>query len=120
MKQISIMSNLIGKSLLTMGAGIALSVTMTFSSAAVQTGMVTLSGHVPVIVTHLQPSGQLSVETNLNLAIGLPLRNPEALSNLLVQIYDPASTNYHRYLTPGQFTAQFGPTEAVYQTVINF
>ena len=36
------------------------------------------------------------------------------------EIYDPASTNYHRYLTPEQFTEQFGPTETDYQSVIDF
>ena len=56
----------------------------------------------------------------MNLAIGLPLRNQEALTNLLQQIYDPASPNFHHYLTPEEFTAQFGPTEQDYQAVIDF
>jgi uncharacterized repeat protein (TIGR03803 family) len=56
----------------------------------------------------------------LNLAIGLPLRNQEALTNRLRQIYDPASPNYRHYLTPEQFTEQFGPTEKDYQAVISF
>src|SRR5208283_6167451 len=51
---------------------------------------------------------------------GLPLRNQEELTNLLEQIYDPARTNYHHYLTPEEFTARFGPTEADYQKVIEF
>ena len=56
----------------------------------------------------------------MNLAIGLPLRNTEALTNLLEQVYDPASPNYHHYLTPEQFTQQFGPTEQDYQQVKEF
>ena len=44
--------------------------------------------------------GFLPGTTRLNLAIGLPLRNGEALTNLLRQIYDPASAQYHHYLTP--------------------
>ena len=70
-----------------------------------------LRGHIPRAVTelHLQPVGQLSGSTNLYLAIGLPLRNQEELNNLLQQIYDPASPNYHHYLTPEQFTERFGP-----------
>jgi hypothetical protein len=39
---------------------------------------------------------------------------------LLRQIYDPASPNYHHYLTPAEFTAQFGPTEVDYQEVIQY
>ena len=56
----------------------------------------------------------------LNLAIGLPLRNRPALTNLLQQLYDPRSANFHRYLTPEQFTGKFGPTDADYQALISF
>jgi hypothetical protein len=82
--------------------------------------MRTLSGHVPTVVKRLTPTGRLSAGTQLNLAIGLPLRNPAALSNLLHQIYDPASPNYRHYLTPAQFTEQFGPTEDDYRALIAF
>jgi subtilase family serine protease len=69
---------------------------------------------------HLQPMGRLPGSQGLHLAIGLPLRNPQILDDLFAQIYDPTSTNYHHYLTPEQFTEQFGPTERDYETVINF
>jgi subtilase family serine protease len=75
---------------------------------------------VPAIVKSLQPLGRLPGTNHLNLAIGLPLRNPAALSNLFQQIYDPVSPNYRHYLTPEQFTERFGPTEADYQAVIAF
>ena len=66
----------------------------------------------------LTPIGRENGTDHLQLAIGLPLRNQGALGALLAQIYDPASTNYHRYLTPEEFTAQFGPTEQDYQAVV--
>jgi subtilase family serine protease len=69
---------------------------------------------------HSQPIGRLPASNHLHLAISLPLRNAEALSNLLQQIYDPASSRYHQYLTPAQFTDMFGPTEQDYQAVIAF
>ena len=69
---------------------------------------------------HLLPTGRLSATQQLNLAIGLPLRNEAALNSLLQQIYDPASPNFRQYLTPEQFTEQFGPTEQDYQAVIAF
>ena len=80
----------------------------------------TLPGHVPAVTASLQPIGRLPASTNLSLAIGLPLRNKEALTNLLREIYDPASTNYHHYLTPEQFTERFGPTVEDYQAVQAF
>lgn len=66
------------------------------------------------------PLGRENASDHLKLAIGLPLRNQEELRNLLQELYDPASTNYHRYLTPEEFTARFGPTEADYQSVVQF
>jgi uncharacterized repeat protein (TIGR01451 family) len=120
MKTISFMTNLMRKNLLTLGMGLVMSGVVVFSSVAAEPGMKTLSGHVPAVVPQLQSKGLLSAATNLDLAIGLPLRNRETLTNLLQQIYDPSSTNYHRYLSPDEFTAQFGPTEQDYQAVVDF
>ena len=41
-------------------------------------------------------------------------------NHLIQELYDPASTNYHRYLTPEQFAERFGPTEADYQKLMAF
>jgi uncharacterized repeat protein (TIGR01451 family) len=106
-------------SLLKICVGLAFVNATVFSGVAAP-AMRTLSGHVPAAVSRLQPSGLLSATTNLHLAIGLPLRNQAALTNLLREVYDPSSPNYHHYLTPEEFTAQFGPTEQDYQKVIDF
>jgi hypothetical protein len=81
-----------------------------------------LSGHVPAAIARLglKPLHDLPETNSLRLAISLPLRNEAALDNLLQQIYDPASTNYHHYLTPEQFTEQFSPTEQDYSTAAAF
>jgi subtilase family serine protease len=76
--------------------------------------------HVPAAVARLAPVGNLPGSERLNLAIGLPLRNQQELDTLLRQLYDPASPNYHRYLTPAEFTRRFGPTEKDYQAVMDF
>ncbi|MGD0350435.1 MAG: protease pro-enzyme activation domain-containing protein [Verrucomicrobiota bacterium] len=91
-----------------------------FPMRAQARGRQMLHGHVPAIAARLSPVGSLPGTNRLNLAIGLPLRNREALTNLLRQIYDPASPNYHHYLTPKEFTERFGPTKKDYQTVIAF
>ncbi|MBU6411142.1 MAG: peptidase S53, partial [Verrucomicrobia bacterium] len=84
--------------------------------------MRTLRGHVPAAVArfHLHPVGNLSGSKRLNLAIGLPLRNQPTLAELLRQLYDPASGHYHHFLTPAQFTEQFGPSAQEYQAVLDF
>jgi uncharacterized repeat protein (TIGR01451 family) len=64
--------------------------------------------------------GRLDGGKELNLAIGLPLRNRSELAELLRQVYDPTSSNYQRYLTTEQFSQRFGPIEKDYQSVIEF
>jgi len=108
------------KTLLTIGIGLAVSGATVLTTIAQPAGMAALHGHVPAVVSRLQATGQLQGATNLNLAIGLPLRNQAALDSLLQQLYDPASPNYRQFLTPDEFTAQFGPTEEDYQKVVSF
>jgi hypothetical protein len=76
--------------------------------------------HLPAAALSLKPLGRLPATQRLNLIIGLPLRNQGALTNFLQQLYDPGSPQFHRYLTPGQFAQQFGPTEQDYQSVVAF
>src|SRR5208337_3316048 len=52
--------------------------------------------------------------------IGLPLRNTNVLNKLLQDLYDPASPKFRHYLTPEQFTEQFGPTQRDYDAVVQF
>src|ERR1039458_3086374 len=87
---------------------------------AVAGGMKTLRGHVPAVVAKLPVQGTLAPTNRLNLAIGLPLRDEQGLSNFLEQVSDPASPHYHQYLAPAQFTEKFGPTEADYAAVVHF
>ena len=90
------------------------------SIGGAQTGRTTLAGHVPAITSRLTPKGNLPATNRLALAIGLPLHNQPALETLLRQLYDPQSTNFHQFLTPPEFVAQFGPTEAEYDSVVQF
>ncbi|MGH7941787.1 MAG: protease pro-enzyme activation domain-containing protein, partial [Limisphaerales bacterium] len=82
----------------------------------------TLASHVPGVISrfHLQAIGDLPGDTNLNLAISLPVQNEPALDSLLGQIYDSASTNYRHYLKPGEFARRFGPSASDYQKVMAF
>jgi len=102
--------------LLFSAVALALNLALTMRGAPWQT----VERHLPAAAVNLTPVGQLAGTNRLQLAIGLPLRNPDALSNLLQQLYDPASPNYHHYLTPAQFTEQFGPTAADYDAIIAF
>ncbi len=98
--------------------GIFVLVCLCFCPAA--PGAQIVQRHLPAAVNQLQPLGRLPSTQRLNLTIGLPLRNQEALTNLLGQLYDSNSPQFHRYLTPAQFAQQFGPTESDYQSTIAF
>jgi uncharacterized repeat protein (TIGR03803 family) len=91
---------------------------VSFASAAAN--LQVLTGHVPPAAKSLAPAARLPGTNELDLVFGLPLRNRDALTNLLKEIYDPRGTNFHRYLTPAEFAAQFGPTANDYQKLIAF
>ena len=79
-----------------------------------------LHGDVPEAAARITPDGRLQGAEKLRLAIGLPLRNPGGLADLIRQLYDPASPNFRQDLSPAQFTTQFGPASQDYQAVIDF
>lgn len=83
-------------------------------------GRQALHGHVPEVISRLAPVGRLRATQRLSLAIALPLRNQPALTQLVRQLYDPASPAYRHFLTPAQFTAQFGPSAQDYEAVAAF
>lgn len=74
---------------------------------AVSSGQAALAGPVPAT-------------QRMQLSIVLPLRNQVELTDLLGQLYNPSSPNYHHFLTVEQFTKQFSPTAEDYQTVVDF
>jgi len=81
------------------GATFLLALQFAATAPAQTAGRKAMAGHVPAAVARLQSVGALPGTTNLQLAIGLPLRNTATLTNLLRELYDPASANYHHYLT---------------------
>jgi subtilase family serine protease len=101
-------------------AGLGAALSFPFAAPAQTAPRQLLRGHVPAVVAGLTPTGRLPATNQLYLAIGLPLRNEAALGELLRQLYDPGSANFHKFLTPPEFTARFGPTEQDYQAVVKF
>jgi subtilase family serine protease len=62
--------------------------------------------------------GAVGLQQRLKLAIQLPLRNQAELTQLLRDLYDPKSPNFHRYLSVSGFTERFGATTGDYSTVV--
>ncbi len=64
--------------------------------------------------------GRMPSDQVMSLDLVLPLSDPSGLDAFLADIYNPASPNYHNYVTPTQFTARFGPTQASYDALVDF
>ncbi|MGA7156834.1 MAG: S53 family serine peptidase [Acidobacteriaceae bacterium] len=67
-----------------------------------------------------QRVGRLDSSAMMNLNLVLPLGDPTGLEVFLGEVYDPSSSLYHKFLTPQQFTAEFGPSQAQYDAVVQF
>ena len=64
--------------------------------------------------------GRLPADAPLRLVLVLPLRNQTELDNFLTELYNPSSPSYRQFLTVGEFTARFGPSQEDYDAVIQF
>ena len=79
-----------------------------------------LSGHTVPLIQQAHLVQNTSATQQLNLSIGMQLRNPSDLDSLLSAINDPNSSQYHQYLTPDQFDQLFAPTSDQVQQVISY
>jgi subtilase family serine protease len=61
---------------------------------------------------HVQTMGAAAANAVTHFNVYLPLTRGDALEQLLREQTDPASANYHQWLTPAQFKAQFGPSRS--------
>lgn len=57
---------------------------------------------------------------HMQLQLRLPMEKKEELDNLLQKIQDPASPNYHKWLTPEQFKQQFSLAPEDIETITNW
>jgi len=83
------------------------------------THQVTLAtaGHPAIDASHISP---LEESQPLHIAVSLRLRNSDQLQAFIHGINDPASPDYHKYLTPDQLKAQYAPTEQQVQGLVTY
>jgi kumamolisin len=62
--------------------------------------------------------GRLPASQIMQLDIVLPLSDQAGLDAFLRELSDPASPSYRQFLTPQEFTARFGPSQANYDAVV--
>lgn len=81
---------------------------------------VPISGQTVPLIKKAHLLSAASGQQQLNLSVGLQLRNQQELSNVLSAMYNPKSSLYHHFLTPQQFVAEFAPTADQQQQVIAY
>lgn len=83
---------------------------------------VRLPGHVPSkALSEAVFLKSLDTATQVPLTIVMPLRNREALEQLVQRIYDPTDEeHYGKYLTPEEFAEQFAPSQEDYDNVVAY
>jgi len=82
------------KTFFTIGLGWLAMAGLVWPASGADLGRKTLPGHVPAVVSQLSAVSRLAATNELHLAIGLPLRNQEAMKTLI---------------PPAQTTAAFFP-----------
>jgi subtilase family serine protease len=89
---------------------------------ATAVGHGTLASCLPQAVADRRAAvmGPVGSQQRLKLAIQLPLRNQAELTQLLHDLYDPASANFHKYVSVSEFTERFGATAADYNKVVKW
>ena len=81
---------------------------------------VALKGQFAPLVQQAHLLQATDANQQLNLSIGLKIRNQADLDSLLQAMYDPQSAEYHQYLAPAQFNQLFAPTSDQAQQVVSF
>jgi kumamolisin len=110
----------IGKGMLgIMVKGLLLS-GLTVSAAASATGLMQVKDNTPPAVAKAKLVRHHNPNAVLDIRLVLPLRNGDQLNQYLHDVRDRSSPNYHKFLTPAQVTALYGPTAAQVQTVTEF
>ncbi len=79
-----------------------------------------LQGHIPPIIRHLSPIGYLDCQQTIRLSIALKIQHPAELDAFLAAKNDPASPDYHQYLTPQQFADRFAPPQHTIDALISY
>jgi kumamolisin len=100
------------------GVSTALLTAPALPQAAPPPPRVSLNGNLPLLsLNDAQSLGPLAPNEPIQLALTLPLRDPQGLQALLTRLYDPNDELYGQFLTSTEFTQRFGPTPQDYQAV---
>lgn len=76
--------------------------------------------HAGKLPGRLKAVERMDRRATLDLWLGAPLRDAAGAKQRLHDLYDPASTQFHHFLTPEEYEAQFGPEQASLDRIAAF
>jgi subtilase family serine protease len=93
-------------------AGVAIVAAATAVPADAAPRKILNGNHSAEAAARLAAAPAIAPDRTLRMSITMPLRNRAELDQLLRDLQDPNSPQYHRWLTPSEFQARFGSTQA--------
>ena len=95
----------------TMQKSLLAGVVFALTAASTSAGVPYPTRHTPAAVDLGAVSGSAAQATR-TVTVALKLRDPAAAEAALKSVYDPASAQFHHFMTPEQFKTRFAPSEA--------
>jgi kumamolisin len=83
-------------------------------------GTVALSGNTPPPVKEAEFLRHGDPERQVEIVVGLKLRNEQELNDLLARLADPASPEFRQFITADEFARRFSPTQQDYNRVVEY
>jgi subtilase family serine protease len=107
----------------SLGAGVDAAFGQSSQPAAGHSGLLPLPGHVHRLAQSRFDAGEAPSSLRmgaLDLVMAKTAQQGEALSRLIADQQNPKSAHYHHWLTPSQYGARFGATDATVATLSNW
>lgn len=76
--------------------------------------------HIPRIAEKFKDRGKRKAKNKIDIAIAFKLNNEAELLERLQAVYNPASPEFHKYITPQEFRDRYGATPTQIKEVENF
>ncbi|GLQ50880.1 protease pro-enzyme activation domain-containing protein [Dyella flava] len=102
--------------------GLSFAIALAFGVTSVAQAAQFETHHVRDVVSQSTAKlvGSLPATKLMSIDVVLPVRDQAGLDQFVANVTNPLSLQYRQYLTPQQFTAQFGPTQNDYDTVVQY
>ncbi|HYM01283.1 MAG TPA: S53 family peptidase [Blastocatellia bacterium] len=77
-------------------------------------------GEVPRLAKQENFAAYMSADEQVRMLLTLEPRHQAALDKLMVDLYDPASSLYHQWLTPEEYGRRFGRTQGEFSSAVSW